>query len=58
MRSPGFYWVRRFRDDPEFTIAQFGADGLWVTPGDIPVLHDSAFVEIDERQIERVSHHD
>lgn len=49
MRNPGPYEVRRYHDDPQWTIAQLAADGFWYTIGDSPALRENDFAEIGRR---------
>ena len=50
MRITGYYKVRRFHDDEEWSVAYW--DGCnWATCGDIPALADSDFADIGERII-------
>ena len=50
MRDPGFYWVRRFHDDPAWTVAELCADGYWYTIGDSAAIHEH-FAQIGEKLI-------
>ena len=51
-RPYGYYCVRRFAHDPEWSVAQWTYPDKWYTVGDFAALDDKDFAEISETPIE------